>query len=416
MKLPIYEVTNVETTLQANLLRVEAGGEVPQTGWSGGELRLDGQAGDALIFTFVATPPAGIVMPLFTPIEAEPFEIPLMPIVPKYVIVRAAQNEIRVAIGKQLVYEVTGGVATGRGNVLTLSSKGVATSNDWTEPELVLQRDRYEYWFMAKPGGSIPVLTGIEAGPEETLVKLPFPDRVTIKARTSSLDVRVEAAGKKPIAHLDAARAKLTGNTLYVEAHGETETNGWTDPELRVIEEGDTYVLEFVATAPELANAVITPISAKAQFGPLEPPFPSKVAVRSASNEMTVDVELTVLAPEEAPKVPVYRVNEVVAKLDGNTVRTKAEGTVVSSGWKAPELRFEGRSRDTLIYTFVARRPGGITRPVLEDIAAEATSGPERPPFPLYVLVKAGTNSKRVAIQQGTVAPQPSSKPKQARV
>ncbi|MBV8518594.1 MAG: hypothetical protein JO197_14445 [Acidobacteria bacterium] len=417
MKEVIYEVNDVNTTLQANLLRVTAAGETTTTGWSGGELRFDGREDDTLVFTFVATPPEGIIIPIFTPIESAPFEIPLMPpFFPHYVRVRAAHNEIRVAIGKELVYEVTSGTAVGRGPAIEVSANGMTTENDWTDAELVLQPGcRYEYWFMARRGGALPVLTPIAAGPEETLVRLPYPQQVAIKARTNKIDVGVNDAEKQRILHVDAAHAKLSGNMLVVEAHGETSTAGWSEPELRLASSSEeTYIFDFVALPPNGPVAqVLTPISVRGEFGPMNLPFNAKVIVRAELNEVVASQDAQRPADANAQKELVYRVDSVEASWNGQYVETKANGIVVSSGYTQPELRLLRRTNDTIFFSFLALRPQGPAIPVIEEISASASTGPEMPLFPSFVVVFSATNAKRVRIENAAAATAKKSSSKQ---
>ncbi len=104
---------------------------------------------------------------------------------------------------------------------------------------------------------------------------------------------------KKPVFEVTRVRARLEGNEVVVEADGTTRTGGWSDPELaqRPVT-GDTLEFDFVATPPSGGSTqAITPISAHARTGPLEPPFPTQVRIFAETNDLSEPIGTGAYAP-----------------------------------------------------------------------------------------------------------------------
>jgi hypothetical protein len=97
-------------------------------------------------------------------------------------------------------------------------------------------------------------------------------------------------------------------------------------------------------------------------------------------------------------KKKVYKVDRVVAKMEGNTVSIHAYGKVRTGGWTDAELVATKGTSSTLVYSFVATKPTGTVTQDILPIDAEKTTGPLLPPFPKRVKVNAETNSKTVTI------------------
>lgn len=195
MKKAIYRLTAVRIREEGNVLHVDADGEVTSSGWSEPELRLERPTEDAYVLTFVAKPPDGVSQPVILPISAS-FERPLTPGLERYVVVRSETNEIRLPLGKQVVYAVTAVRAELLGTQLRVYAKGEAAESGWSEGELIPQQssDPKLFYFVAKPGGNIPVITPIEAEPVEVLLKPPFPEKVTVHAASNELTVGIDAS------------------------------------------------------------------------------------------------------------------------------------------------------------------------------------------------------------------------------
>jgi hypothetical protein len=97
-------------------------------------------------------------------------------------------------------------------------------------------------------------------------------------------------------------------------------------------------------------------------------------------------------------KKPVWKVDRVVAKMEGNTVVIHAYGRVRTGGWTDAELVAAKGTASTLAFRFVATKPTGIVTQMITPIEAEKTTGPLLPPFPHKVKIIAETNSKTVTI------------------
>jgi hypothetical protein len=97
-------------------------------------------------------------------------------------------------------------------------------------------------------------------------------------------------------------------------------------------------------------------------------------------------------------KKPVWKVDRVVAKMEGNTVVIHAYGRVTTGGWTDAELVATKGTASMLAFRFVATKPTGIVTQMITPIEAEKTTGPLLPPFPQKVKVIAHTNSKTVTI------------------
>lgn len=99
----IYRVTDVGPAIIERFppkLVIFADGLVSSTGWTGGQLVLSDipVTRDTLALDFIAfPPPGGVVLPVISPIRAEPF-ITDFPSGFRFVIVRAQTNQIRVPI------------------------------------------------------------------------------------------------------------------------------------------------------------------------------------------------------------------------------------------------------------------------------------------------------------------------------
>ena len=98
-----------------------------------------------------------------------------------------------------------------------------------------------------------------------------------------------------------------------------------------------------------------------------------------------------------APKT-VYKVDRVVAKMEGNTVTIHAYGHVRTGGWTDGTLVPAKGTAKILTYRFVATPPSGPHTEQITKIEAEKTTGPLLPPFPTKVKIIAETNSKTVTI------------------
>ena len=118
--------------------------------------------------------------------------------------------------------------------------------------------------------------------------------RKMIAVAAGVLTLSASAAMAKPrrVYTVSEVTAKLSGNTITVEATGSVRTGGWKDPKLvQTSNASGTLTFAFVATPPSgMVTQMITPISAKVTTGPLRPPFPSKVKVLAETSSKTVKV------------------------------------------------------------------------------------------------------------------------------
>ncbi len=103
----------------------------------------------------------------------------------------------------------------------------------------------------------------------------------------------------------------------------------------------------------------------------------------------------------------IYRVASVAARLEGNEIEVTAHGETRTSGWKNPRLVEADRNGDTLVFEFVADPPDGISNEVITPVQATVRTGPQLPPFPTSVTVRAETNEESAPVIAGD-QPRPS--------
>ena len=96
----VYDVNAVTAKLNGNRITVNAQGNVRTGGWTGAKLVRTGKTSTTLTFSFVATPPTGMVTQMITPIAATTITGPLLPPFPTKVKVVAETNSKSVKVTK----------------------------------------------------------------------------------------------------------------------------------------------------------------------------------------------------------------------------------------------------------------------------------------------------------------------------
>ena len=97
---PVYKVSIVTAKLKGNQITVDAKGSVRTGGWTDPKLVQTSKTVTTLTFSFVATPPTGIVTQMITPIAATVTTGPLLPPFPTKVKVAAETNSKTVKVTK----------------------------------------------------------------------------------------------------------------------------------------------------------------------------------------------------------------------------------------------------------------------------------------------------------------------------
>jgi hypothetical protein len=112
---------------------------------------------------------------------------------------------------------------------------------------------------------------------------------------------------------------------------------------------------------------------------------------------------MTILAAAVVSAKPrrVHEVHDVTATLIGNRITVKANGSVVTAGWKDAKLVRVSKADGTLTYDFVATPPppDAMVAQVITPISVTSTTTP-LPSFPTKVKVVAQTNSKTVTVTE----------------
>ena len=96
----VYKVSDVTAKLSGNQMTVDAKGSVRTGGWTAPKLVRISKTASTLTFSFVATPPTGIVTQMITPIAATVTTGPLLPPFPTKVKVVAETNSKTVKVTK----------------------------------------------------------------------------------------------------------------------------------------------------------------------------------------------------------------------------------------------------------------------------------------------------------------------------
>jgi len=293
----------------------------------------------------------------------------------------------------ELIATITDVIAEGKiGGMLRVTAHGQTPTNGWTEIELRLScvtEDAIEFDFVGTPPEHASgVITDISASTEHPLLPPFGPKYVTVVAATGKVTCEVEYGGKKRIRQIDDAGALLNFNEVTVTAKGMVTTTGWSEPELRLIDDGKA---EFVALPPPddaIVIPVLTPIEAEATFGPYLLPMPQTMTVVAQTNHKTVDVK------PQPVKRSIDSVTFVDAAIeDGNMLVVRTKGRNNQSGWTDFELALTGESDDTLHFDFLGVPPSGAHNPVLTDTPEITFELPLMPIFPKFVRVEAATNS-----------------------
>lgn len=295
---------------------------------------------------------------------------------------------------KELIHAVTDVIAEGKiGDMLRVTAEGQTNTNGWTELELRLScvtEDEIEFEFVGKrPENANEVLTDVSATVEHPLLPPFGPKYVTVVAATGKIRRPVEYGGKVRIYEVTGAEATSDVNEITVAAKGMVTTTGWSEPELRRIEDDK---VEFLALPPgpdAIVIPVLTPIEAPPKtFGPYLPPLPETMTVVAATNGKTVPVKA------QPVKQLIDTVTFVDAAVeDGYRLIVRAQGQNNRAGWTDFELALTGESDGTLHFDFLGVPPSEPTATVITDTPEITFELPLMPIFPKFVRVDAATNS-----------------------
>ena len=294
---------------------------------------------------------------------------------------------------KELIYRVTDVIAeVAAGDMLLhVTAHGQTDTADWTGIELRLScvsQDSIEFEFAGeRPQAARPMITEVSASIEHPLMPI-VPRFITIVAGTNKITRPIEYGGKKRVYEVTEAEAALDFNEIEVAAKGFVRTTGWSEPELRLI---DDDKVEFVALPPgpdQIAHDTVTPIEAQATFGPYLPLMPQTMTVIAETNHKAVDVKPRPL------KQRVYAVTFVAAKNEAaNLLVVRAKGQTATDGWTDFELELAGESEETLHFDFLGVPPREIAAEVITDTPEISFELPLEPIFPRFVEVRAATSS-----------------------
>src|ERR1043165_7117580 len=135
--------------------------------------------------------------------------------------------------------------------MLRVSAQGQTNTSGWTKLELRLSRvadDTVEFDFVGKPAANgHDTITDVSATVEHPLLPPFGPKLVTVVAATGKITRQIEYGGKKRIWEIIDAEAVSDFDDITVAAKGMVATTGWSEPELRRIENDK---VEFLALPP----------------------------------------------------------------------------------------------------------------------------------------------------------------------